>query len=355
MNIAFVNSTHKWGGVKSWVVSFAEQLKLRGNNVYIWGRQPAFVEKCRDKAGHGEKTWFGPDFNPVAIVKFIYEFKIKKIDAVIINVGKDLTTAGVAAKILGIPLIQRIGLPEDIPYTKKVDFLHNWIKPHFLCPCEYIRDGFVDSLPYIKKEDTEVILNGKIYSEHELTVNRPLTFICTSQLNKGKGHEDVLNALARLRFDFRCIILGTGNIEKELHALCNSLGLSEKIEWVGFTKDVSGYLRRADVFVLPSYFEGLPNTLLEAMAEGLLPISRDVGGICEVWPDYFNEFLLPFESGPAEFEAAFEKVLDMADEQILTAKELARKNCKDHFFLPGKVEELEKWLLHDVIRNKNKS
>jgi hypothetical protein len=168
MNIAFVNSTHKWGGVKSWVIGFAEQLKLRGNNVYIWGRQPAFIEKSRDKAGHGEKVWFGPDFNPVAILKFIYEFKVKKIEAVIINVGKDLTTAGIAAKILGIPLIQRIGLPEDIPYTKKVDFLHNWIKPHFLCPCEYIRNGFVDSLPYVKREDTEVVLNGKNCTEHKL-------------------------------------------------------------------------------------------------------------------------------------------------------------------------------------------
>lgn len=176
-----------------------------------------------------------------------------------------------------------------------------------------------------------------------------MTFICTSQLNKAKGHEDVLNALARLRFDFKCIILGTGNIEEELHELCDSLGLAGKVEWVGFTKDVTGYLRKADVFVLPSYFEGLPNTLLEAMSEGLLPISRDVGGICEVWPESFDDFLLPFESKAAEFEAAFEKVADMTDEEILAAKELSRTTCKERFLLSGKVEELENWLLRDVI------
>jgi len=181
-------------------------------------------------------------------------------------------------------------------------------------------------------------------------LNQPLTFICTSQLNKGKGHEDVLNALSKLRFDFKCIIVGTGNIEKELHEQCESLGLSEKVEWVGFTKDVPEYLRKADVFVLPSYFEGLPNTLLEAMSEGLLPIARDVGGICEVWPEDFTDFLLPFKSGPAEFETAFENVLNMSAEEILKAKEMSRQNCKEQFLLSGKAEELENWLLRDVIR-----
>ncbi|GAB7024377.1 glycosyltransferase [Salidesulfovibrio brasiliensis] len=344
MNIAFVNSTHKWGGVKTWVLGFAEQLALRGHSVAVWGRQPAFVEKARERVGHGESVSFGPDFNPVAVLRFMWEFRSRRVQVVIINVGKDLTTAGVAAKLLGIPVVQRIGLPRDIPYTKKVDRLHNWIKPVFLCPCEYIRDGFVKSLPYVTREQTKVVLSGKTCSSHPLGLNRPLRFVCSSQLNHDKGHKDVLNAMAELEGRFECRILGTGKIEQELKDLSANLGLNDRVEWTGFTTDVPGHLRECDVFLLPSYSEGLPNTLLEAMAEGLIPVARDVGGVREVWPDELAEFLLHPKAGAEEFRAALEKLLNLPDEQILALKEHARSACRNRFELQGRAEELEQWL-----------
>lgn len=344
MNIAFVNSTHKWGGVKTWCLDFAEQLTMRGHEVAIWGRQAAFVEKARERVGHGEFMTFGPDFNPVAVIRFMTAFRARSIQAVFINVGKDLTTAGVAARLLGIPVIQQIGLPEDIPYTKKVDKLHHWIKPVFLCSCEYIRDGFVKSLPYVEQEHTKVVLTAKTCTSHALKVNRPLQFICSSQLNPDKGHRDVLNALAQVKGDFQCRILGTGTIEAELKNLAASLGLQDKVKWVGFTTDVLGELRECDVFFLSSYSEGLPNTIQEAMSEGLIPISRNVGGICEVWPSELDEFLLPFQSGSEEFRTAVEKIISMSDEELLQLKEVSRNACRTHFELETKVDELENWL-----------
>ena len=47
MNIAFVNSTFGWGGVKTWYLQFAERLAKRGNHVFVYGRQPEFIDAAR--------------------------------------------------------------------------------------------------------------------------------------------------------------------------------------------------------------------------------------------------------------------------------------------------------------------
>ena len=87
MNIAFVNSTRRWGGVKTWYLQFAERLAKRGNHVFVYGRQPEFIDAARKRGGHGEQVSFGADLNPSAIRFFYNEFKKHDIDVVITNIG----------------------------------------------------------------------------------------------------------------------------------------------------------------------------------------------------------------------------------------------------------------------------
>ena len=67
-----------------------------------------------------------------------------------------------------------------------------------------------------------------------------------------------------------------------LKKLCCSLGLAESVEFTGMIRNVTEYLRNADLFVLPSRTEGLSNALLEAMSYGLPCIATKVGGNIEV-------------------------------------------------------------------------
>jgi glycosyltransferase involved in cell wall biosynthesis len=295
MNLAFVNSTHKWGGVKTWTLEVALGLQESGHKPTIIARKGVFVEKAADL---GLNTWainFGPDFNPITIVKFCQFFKRNKIERVFVNVGKDMRTAGVAAKFLKIPVIHRVGLPGDMKDKWNVRLMHNWVKPKILVPCEFIKKGLLKNLPFLNPEEITVILTGKQPAlEPPKKVHRPLQFISTSQLNPDKGHKDVLHAFSKLKkqgYDFHYHIVGTGKIEDELKCLAQSLDLNDKISWHGFQKNVRNFLKKADIFLLPSYSEGLPNTLLEAMAEGLIPIARDVGGVMEIWP-FKDNFLL---------------------------------------------------------------
>lgn len=305
MNICFVNSTRKWGGVKSWTLDVAAGLVESGHRVLVIGRAGAFTDTARELDLEAMGITFGPDFNPILILKFLRIFSNRKIDLVVVNVGKDMRSAGLAAKLLGIPVIHRVGLAGDMENTFKVRAMHKWVRPSILVPCEQIKHGILRKLPYLAAEDITVIRTGKIPAPHPpALVNTPLRFISTSQLNADKGHKDVLLALKDLkhhgvRFEYH--ILGTGHIEAELRGLASSLDLDDRIIWRGFQKNVRAQLQHADIFLLPSYVEGLPNSLLEAMAEGLVCVARDVGGVNEAWPTEMRHLLLDPRSGPADW------------------------------------------------------
>jgi glycosyltransferase involved in cell wall biosynthesis len=143
--------------------------------------------------------------------------------------------------------------------------------------------------------------------------------------------------------------LGTGPYAKELCSLARDLGLDSRLKWLGFQADVRRFLSQADIFVLPSHREGLPNSLLEAMAEGLVPVARDVGGVREIWPQGLEDCLLSAEAGPEQWAQALESLLDLAPEKISAYKRLSWQTCQKEFALERQISKLESWLL-DLIQ-----
>ncbi len=353
MRIAFVNSTRHWGGVKTWMLTFAKELCKKNHFCYIYGRQAEFVDAAKASVGHGEYVTFGPDMNPIAIKWFLQEFRKKIIDVVIINVGKDLSTAGLAAKLLGIPVIQRIGLPQDISYRWKTRLLHWYICPLFLSPCQYIADGFLESLPYVAPKDIAIILNGKKVLDSAFEEHYPLKFVCTQQLEPDKGHMVLLEAFSKVKGDFELHIWGTGSLEQFLKEHTQKLGLSSKVFFRGFSANISKALLEGDVFLLASFREGLPNTLLEAMAVGLLPIVRLVGGISEVLTQKMYTWVLPYSAATEDFQVYIQKAIELSKEDLFLYRNYAREACKKNFNIDNQIVVFEKWL-YGVINDRYK-
>ena len=104
------------------------------------------------------------------------------------------------------------------------------------------------------------------------------TFVCIGRLTHQKGLDTLLKA-AKQAFDalpgWRMAILGTGPLRGELESLADTLGISERLDWVGYVPDPFPYLRSAEFFVSTSRFEGSPNALVEAMSCGLPVIVTD--------------------------------------------------------------------------------
>jgi glycosyltransferase involved in cell wall biosynthesis len=109
--------------------------------------------------------------------------------------------------------------------------------------------------------------------------------VCVARLARPKRIDVLLEAMAlvaKAHPSCKCLVVGAGPLEEELRARSIVLGLSASVRFVGHVEDVRPYLAVADLFVLPSEREGLPLSVLEAMAFGVPCIATDVGGNREV-------------------------------------------------------------------------
>ena len=157
-------------------------------------------------------------------------------------------------------------------------------------------------LAFDSRISVQVVANGVPLPErprqHRPTARIRIVFVGTTQ--RAKGVDDLIEALSRLpkqtrrRIDVRIIGTDPSRRIEELQALAEQRGLSESVVFTGelSSEEVKGELRRAAIFTLPSYAEGLPNALLEAMACGLPAVVGSVGAVPEVIDHGVSGFLV---------------------------------------------------------------
>jgi glycosyltransferase involved in cell wall biosynthesis len=103
----------------------------------------------------------------------------------------------------------------------------------------------------------------------EATPGEGRQFVCVSRLTAGKGIEDLLRAFSRsAAADDRLLLIGDGPERGAVVALVSELGLSDRVRLTGTVPDPAPLVAAADVLVVPSHSEGMPNAALEALAVG---------------------------------------------------------------------------------------
>jgi glycosyltransferase involved in cell wall biosynthesis len=110
--------------------------------------------------------------------------------------------------------------------------------------------------------------------------NRPIV-LTPARLDKQKGHAYLLQAAAMLP-NVTFVLAGDGPERASLHAKAHALGLDKRVIFLGHRNDIGDLLMACDVCVLPSLYEGLPISLLEAMAANTPVIATAVGGTPEL-------------------------------------------------------------------------
>jgi len=163
--------------------------------------------------------------------------------------------------------------------------------------------------------------------------------ICLARLVRQKGLDVLLRALPVLQAVLGPValtILGEGPEQPHLAALAVELGVADAVCFGGTVGDVRPHLAAADVFVLPSRFEGLPLALLEAMATGLPVVVSAVSGNTDAVRDGVDGLLVPPED-PAALAAAVAHVLR---EPELAARlgTAARLRVASHFAVETMVD-----------------
>jgi glycosyltransferase involved in cell wall biosynthesis len=150
-------------------------------------------------------------------------------------------------------------------------------------------------------------------------VDGDVMLLFTGHVEPRKGLHHLVEALASIpRQDIRLCVVGGASAQNEsygarLRERVSELGLDDRVDFVGYRSDVRDpYLWAADVFVLPSEREGMPNSVLEAMSCGLPCILPDPAGGAEVIGPDFGA--IPVDNSPEALADAIETMLQRRDQ-----------------------------------------
>lgn len=137
--------------------------------------------------------------------------------------------------------------------------------------------------------------------------------VSVGELNANKNHEVVLRALPLLKDkSIHYAIAGTGSKAEYLKVLAKELGVEERFHLLGYQKDVVKLYKIADCFMHPSFREGLPVSVMEAMACGLPIVAADNRGTRDLCENGINGFMCN-PCNPHEFAAAINKLFGDSD------------------------------------------
>ncbi len=125
--------------------------------------------------------------------------------------------------------------------------------------CKIVYIPGVGMRPNIETKKTS---NCDLFDNSE---KRIFTITSIGELNKNKNHSVVIKALSQIEVNYKYIICGEGELHDELNGLIESLNLKNKVILAGFRTDVSTILQNSDLYIHPSYREGLSVAIQEAM------------------------------------------------------------------------------------------
>jgi len=197
--------------------------------------------------------------------------------------------------------------------------------------------NFIPSL--IKKKD--------IFFRNDTCTKEPIKLIFVGRLVPIKGLIYLLKALKWLKSEKLNVILtivGEGPQKKELLLLAKKLNIEKSVEFktqIPFGEKLFKTYKESDIFVLPSLSEGIPKSILEAMAFGLPVIATNTGGIPDIIKNKENGLLV----APAE-----EKEISMAIEQIIRNPKLRKKIIKNgyNFVKNHTLEKQTKFMVNNI-------
>lgn len=357
MRICFVTpySPKVVGGIGTFIIGMSDRLKEKGIEYII-------LTKDYDNNILDDQIFEIPvsDLRYFRSVKFALKmifFIIKnprRFDVLHLHTSNHiLAPIAIIGKILGIPTLTTIHgkMPRGKTFPlKHITIIGEWIIFNFSDQIIYVSE---DSNKYYDKKGL-VVPNGvdttKYFSDEKrrermrlkYDVDNSFVILFVGRLTYTKGIYELLEALSKLKesvsTDFRLVNVGLAknqNINGYLEGV-ERLGLKRNIINIQQQEDIAGFYNMGDVFILPTYTEGLPYALLEAMASEMVVIASDVGDIGAVIENEQNGFLIQ----PRNIEDISEKLTWCINNQK-ASKSLgknARKTIEKKFRFDHMVE-----------------
>ena len=359
------------GGLEKILTTIVLNLDKKKYNVSVWClREGGFFADKLVKEGIDVKILhISTSRNPLSIYKLYRLLKCHKFDIIHTHAYSAGTIGRISAFLAGVPVIISHNHSVYDYYGKfynLVEWFLSLITDRVICISEVV-NGFANKTQRINSKKLITIHNGiddvcdlteksssDLKKELGIPINHPV--ICTiSHMEEHKGLKYLLEAASLLlqsKNDVSFLLVGEGVLKKELKILCADLKIEKNVIFAGEQSDISEILSLSDIFVLPSLREGLPLTILEAMACGKPVIATNVGGIPEIVKDGENGILV-YPKDPETLYMAMNELLGDREKREKMGR-IGKRVCDESFrtkTMVEKVEDLYDFHINKKVRN----
>lgn len=294
MRILHVITSLQTGGAEHLMVDLLPLLRSNGKNtvelLLFDGHRTPFMEELEQKGILIHKLGYGGNvYNPLKIFKLIR------------YIGQyDIIHTHNTACQLFVPMAKLLSFTQKSLATTEHSSNNRrrdkwWCRPFdkwmynrydaVICIADQARRNLEQYIG--KKDNLYTISNGVdvgrfLKPMKDITGQNQFVVTMVAGLRVEKDHETLLKAMTHLPANYRLCLVGGGEKELELKALCQELGLEQRVSFMGVRMDVPDILEQSDIVVLSSHWEGLSLSSIEGMSSGRPFIASDVDGLREM-------------------------------------------------------------------------
>lgn len=296
MRIALVNHNLGSGGAEKLIHDMAVEMNARGvqADVVLLTRKKGIYDDSLEEKGikviHLSEEW--DIYSPKNIIRLIKV--LKNYDVVHAHIySAQLWTAAASYFLPG--KIKYITTEHNTTNNRRKKWyfriLDRWMYSRY--------QEIVSITPEVRRclfqwlgkdpEDRTVIKNGIVLEnfiqaeplEREKfgLTSEDRVILMVARFNDQKDQKTLIEAMEFLPQEYKLLLIGQGNLEEKCKAQAEELGLGNRVQFLGYRKEIPQFLKMSDISVLSSYYEGLSISALEAMASGRPFVASDVPGL----------------------------------------------------------------------------
>jgi len=370
--------------VKNLLLPLIDRLSIEGFEVHIVCSSGKGARELK-KTGYKIKTIEIPRRisiipNIISLIKIYRFIRKEKFNIVHVHAPIACVLGRIAAKISGVPLII---------YTAHGFYFHDGMarwKREFLISIEKIIDKFFTDLIFTQsKEDRDTAVNKRIIDKDrvfyigngvdinkfninnnndnwlekrkEFGIDSEAKLICfIGRIVREKGIVDLIYAFENILNDLpEAILLIIGDNEAnerdlkakdEVDFLINKFNIKENVIFAGYRNNIRDLLAMANVFVLPSYREGMPRSIIEAMAMSKAVVATNIRGCREEVINGKTGYLVPVKN-PRKLADAILKILKnekLASKMGQNGRVKVETEFNEEFVLEKQINKIKQWI-----------
>jgi glycosyltransferase involved in cell wall biosynthesis len=251
-----------------------------------------------------------------------------------VHFGGPVATVGlIAAEAFGLRYSLTLHGPDEFFDTEKFALRQKLVRAEFIFAIgDYCRSQILRLLAPEQWGKVHVVRLGvdtERFLPHTTAANPQVVIGCVGRLVPEKSQRLLLESVVRLSVPVQVELVGDGPDRSALEAAAEQLGVSNRVRFHGALSHAATetMLRGVDIFVLPSFAEGIPVALMEAMALGLPCVSTYVAGIPELIQDGVDGLLVPAANVEALTDA-IERLLADAALRVRLGEAARQKVCR---------------------------